>query len=178
MIFGTKQPIFVMNGNFQPFMTFFMHYVPNFFNGCFFIPGLIYLTNIIFMIPGLSGLISLSLVYIPGAPFIVHCVLTIAAAVLNIALCAGILGLQKRAFKIYAGVTCALGLLRIIAYIGIIFAPWVLIQALMPFILKGLLLWVIYKFDGKLFTDGGGAKEPISVIRMRQRQEKEAEAME
>jgi len=35
LIFGTKVPFFVTNGNFLPFVTFFVHFVPKLAQGIF-----------------------------------------------------------------------------------------------------------------------------------------------
>jgi len=86
----------------------------------------------------------------------------------------GILGLNKQAFNIYAGLTAARAIIQVIGSLPILFMyPANILTNLMPFILTGLLLFVIYKTDGKYFG-GGKISEPISVIRARQRREREA----
>jgi hypothetical protein len=122
------------------------------------------------MLTGISN--SIFLINIMGASGTITALLGLAVGALQIILCIKMLKLKRQALNIYIGVIAARALIQIFGSIPIlIMNPTAIITMIWPFILKGLLLAVIYKFDGKHF--GGGSNEPISVRRMRERLERE-----
>jgi len=132
---------------------------------------LINLTTLFSILTGITN--SVFFVNIPVINPKILAVITIAVILFDIILCVYIIGLKKWAFKAYIGLTVIGSVLRIADTILIItVAPWVIFRVLQLFIIKGVLLFIVYIIDGKHF---GGDKltEPISVIRARQRKERE-----
>jgi len=135
--------------------------------------GLANMTVYFTLVTGLSN--SIFFVHIPGLPVIFNHAITIAAAIFQIILCIGILKLKIRAFKIYAGliaVRCAIQIISvsgaIIASSALYFTPATVFYTALPFILKGILLFIIYIIDGKHFG-GFAINEPASAIMARKR---------
>ena len=111
------------------------------------------LTALLSFLSGISN--SLFFVYIPYIPFTILAGITIIVAILDIVLCMFILGLKKRAFQAYGVLIIIGGIMKIINNISIVFyAPVFIFGQIFPFVLKGLLLFVIYKTDGNLFGFG------------------------
>lgn len=122
----------------------------------------------------LGMLINTFFISIPGVNVSILAVITIAVAVLDIALCIFIIKLKKQAFKAYVGLTVVTIIIRAFTYLFIIpFVPAVFLGIMKPFLVKGVLLFVVYIVDGKRVWEGISFNEPVSVIRARQRQERE-----
>ena len=93
---------------------------------------------------------------IPFLPGIVSAVIGMIVAAAQIILSIGILGRSKQAFNIYAGLLAGQGVIQIIGLFRLVlFAPPALLYIFWPYILKGVLLWIIYKTDGNHFGGGG-----------------------
>jgi len=133
-------------------------------------PALASFTVIFSILTGVSN--SIFFVYIPGVHYMALAVLTIAVAVAEIALCVSILKLEKRALKIYSGLLIGVTALRLIASINMIMWPVALFRMLMPYLLKILLLFLVYKTDGRHFGSSALIDEPVSVKLMRRRLER------
>ena len=138
----------------------------------FRIPVLANMTILLTFITGISN--NIFFITLPGMNGVASGVIGAAVGVFQIILCVGILRLQRRAFNIYVGLTAAQAIMQVLGLLLIlIFNPMGIVGILWPYILKGALLLVIYKTDSKHFG-GGKISEPVSVIRARQRREREA----
>jgi len=129
------------------------------------------MTLILVLLTGINN--SIFFISIPGVPYMIPAVLTIAVSVLQIYLCVRILCLNKRAFKIYAGVTVARGILNVITSISLIIYPAVLFRMFTPYLVIGLLLLIVYKIEGKHFSGSKFIDESVSAKLMYKRLSKE-----
>jgi hypothetical protein len=118
------------------------------------------MTLILTLLTGINN--SIFFIWISRAPYMIFVVLTIAVSVFQIYLCIRILGLNKRAFKIYAGMIVARGILNIMTSISWIIYPAVLFRVLTPYLVIGLLLFLVYKADGRHFGGSALIDEPVS----------------
>ena len=140
-------------------------------------PGLAMITVFFTLIFRISN--SIFHVSIPFIPYQINAIISIAVAVFEIYLCISMLRLRKRALKAYVILIVVLGILQILnmpfMLAGLTESVSILpimFSLLLPFILKGLLLFIVNMTDGKYFG-GTSYNEPISVIRARQRRERE-----
>jgi hypothetical protein len=115
-----------------------------------------------------------------GIPPLISAVLSIILAVFEILLCIGIVGgAKKQAFKacvifnvVLTSITVVGGLIMYMFWIQGVFA------LVFPYLLKGLLLFAVYKIDGKFLGFGKDVfVEPISVKRARERRERAEQSL-
>ena len=136
-----------------------------------FIPGLRIITVLAHILPNATFMFYFS---IPGVHFAILAGITVIAAAADVlVMCAFMLSMKNQAVKAYVGLTVAGAAVR--ALTSAIFSPWIIFSMLSPFIFKSIILFVIYKIDGKHFA-GAKFNEPVSVKRARKRREMEEKA--
>ena len=134
------------------------------------------LANLTLFFPYFLGLSNSIFTFAIPGHYLIVAVVTISVAVFEIVLCVNIFRQNKWAYKAYAVVIAAGGVLRVVSdavRIGAIPEANVVgsvIYSIVPFILKGILLILVYMIDGK--HGGIPIDEPASSIVARKKREK------